>query len=124
MPEGGTIPSSGGPTAADVVSVAKLAGLVNVSNELVADTEVSITTMLQSVLVDTFSGQLDDDLLHATGTGAEPHGLLEAADPPPPGGNFREAIVTAWGEIGDAGGDTRNIVAFCRPSDMATEFAR
>jgi Phage capsid family len=122
--EGGVIPSSGGPTAADVVAVTKLAGLLSVSNELVSDTEVRLTTMLTSVLIDTFSGELDDSLLHSDGTGPEPVGILDAATPAAAGATLREAIVAAWGEIGDSGGDSRSVVAFVRPSDAATEFAR
>ena len=63
---------------AEIVAVAKLAGLLDVSNEMVSDSAINITAQFTTLLRDSLSKQLDDGLLNGGGP-PEPKGVIDAA---------------------------------------------
>ena len=78
---------------AEVVAVAKLAGLLDVSNEMMSDASINLTAQFTTLLRDSLSRQLDDGLLNGRGP-PEPEGVI--APPPcdrrgPAGGGARRA---------------------------------
>ena len=84
------------------VAVAKLAGLLDVSNEMWTDSTFNLTAQFTTLLADSLSLQLDDGLL--TGSGPpEPAGVIAAA-PNAGGATLLEAVAAAKGGISDAGG--------------------
>jgi HK97 family phage major capsid protein len=87
------------------VGLAKLAGLVDVSNESVSDSVVNLTAQLTMLLRDSLSKQLDDGLLYGSGP-PEPAGVIASA-PPAQGATLLEAVAVAKGGIADAGGTPR-----------------
>ncbi len=87
---------------ADVVAVAKLAGLLDVSNEMMNDAAINLTVQFTTLLRDSLSAQLDDGLLNGGGP-PEPRGVIAAA-PPASGTDLLEAVLAARGSIADAGG--------------------
>jgi HK97 family phage major capsid protein len=93
---------------ADIVVAAKIAGIILVSNELVADSTVSITGVVGTLLRDSLSRDMDQGLLFGEGA-PEPDGIVAAA-PAVAGADLLTAALTAAAEITDAGG-TANTIA-------------
>jgi HK97 family phage major capsid protein len=94
---------------ADVVAVAKLAGLLDVSNEMMGDAAINLTAQFTTLLRDSLSKQLDDGLLNGSGP-PEPTGVIAAA-PAASGADLLEAVLTARGSIADAGGTATTLAA-------------
>ena len=88
---------------ADVVAVCKLAGLVDLSNELVDDAAINVTATLGTLLSDSLSAQLDAGLLSGSGANDQPNGVLNVA-PNVDGATLLAGVSTAAGQINDAGG--------------------
>ena len=87
---------------AEVVAVAKLAGLLDVSNEMMGDAAINLTAQFTTLLRDSLSKQLDQGLLNGSGP-PEPKGVVAAA-PEVTGTDLLEAVLKARGAIADAGG--------------------
>lgn len=87
---------------ADVVAVAKLAGILDISNETVADRSQNITAQLRTLLADSLSPDLDRGLLDGSGP-PEPAGVAAVA-PEAAGATLLAATAAAKGSIADAGG--------------------
>jgi HK97 family phage major capsid protein len=85
-----------------VVAVAKIGGIVDVSNESVTDSSINITASLGTVLQDSLSRDLDLGLLNGSGP-PEPVGVIGTA-PSASGVGLLNAVAAAKGSIGDAGG--------------------
>jgi Phage capsid family len=102
LPELGPIPEIDMADNAYIVSVAKIAGLVTLANELVNDAEVNVTNAVSTVLADSLSRDLDLGLLNGAGP-PEPAGVIPAA-PNVDAADLLTGVSTAMGEIGDAGG--------------------
>ena len=94
---------------AEVVAVAKLAGLLDVGNEMMADAAINLTAQFTTVLRDSLSRQLDDGLLNGSGP-PEPLGVIAAAAEAS-GADLLEAVLTARGAIADAGGTATTLAA-------------
>ena len=94
---------------AEIVAVAKLAGLLDVSNELVSDSSINITTQFTTLLRDSLSRQLDEGLLHGGGP-PEPAGVVANA-PEVSGADLLEAVLAARGSINDSGGAATTLAA-------------
>ena len=94
---------------AEVVAVAKLAGLLDVSNETMHDSAVNLTAQFTTLLQDSLSKQLDEGLLFGSGP-PEPTGIVAAA-PEVAGADLLTAVLTARGEIADAGGTADRFAA-------------
>ena len=94
---------------AEIVAVAKLAGLLDVSNEMISDSAISVTAQFTTLLRDSLSKQLDDGLLHGGGP-PEPAGVVANA-PEVPGADLLEAVLAARGSINDAGGAATTLAA-------------
>ncbi len=92
---------------AEVVGVAKLAGLLDVSNEMVSDSSINVTAQMTTVLRDSLSKQLDDGLLFGSGP-PEPRGVVASAAEVT-GADLFEAVLTARGAIADAGGQATTL---------------
>lgn len=103
LPELGPIPEIDVADAAYIVSVAKIAGLVTLANELISDAEVNVTSAVSTVLTDSLSRDLDLGLLNGAGP-PEPDGVVPAA-PAVVNADFLAGVTQAIGEIGDAGGN-------------------
>lgn len=84
------------------VAVAKIGGIVDLSNELWADNDINLTSQLGTLLADSMSRDLDLGLLNGQGP-PEPVGVLGVA-PPVSGPDLLAAAAAARGEIADAGG--------------------
>jgi capsid protein len=85
-----------------VVAIAKIGGIVDVSNESVSDTSINLTNSLSLVLRDSLSRDLDLGILNGTGP-PEPVGVIGVA-PAALGANLLAQVTAAKGSIGDAGG--------------------
>ena len=103
-PELGRIPEIDMNDETNIVATAKLAGLLPLSNEAVADSAINLTSMIRSLLTDGLSRDLDQGLLDGQGEAAnEPVGVVRFA-PPVAGANLLTAVAAAKGAIADAGG--------------------
>jgi hypothetical protein len=105
-----------------VIATHKLAGILEVSNESIADTAYNLDEQVSNALVDAFSHQLD--LGPLTGTGDvdnQPTGVVTVADEST-GDSLWSAAAAAIGELGEAGG-AANTVALGAAA-AATEAAR
>lgn len=85
-----------------VVAVAKIGGIIDMSNETVSDNAINLTTALATLLQDSLSRDLDLGLLNGGGP-PEPVGVLGVA-PPVTGADLLAAVAAARGQISDAGG--------------------
>ena len=94
---------------AEVISVAKLAGLLDVSNEMISDAAINISAQFTTLLRDSLSKQLDEGLLHGGGP-PEPKGVVATAAEAA-GADLLEAVLTARGAIADAGGTATTLAA-------------
>ena len=121
--EGAPIPAVDLNDGADVVAVAKLAGLVTMSNEFVDDNELPIGDLLRKAVADAMGPSLDFGLLFGSGP-PEPVGVLDSAPEAIGGADFRADILNAWGELVDAGADPSSIVAFASARVVAWELGR
>jgi len=100
---------------ADIVATCKLASIVLMSNESVADASVNLTQEFGELLRDSASAELDRGVLYGTDD-PEPRGLVAAA-PAAAGADLGAAITAAIGSIGDSGGVATHLAA--RPSVLA-----
>lgn len=121
--ENGLIPTVDLNDGADVVAVAKLAGLLGMSNEFVNDNELPMSDLLRKAVADAMGPKLDHGLLFGAGA-PEPLGVLAAAPTTLPYGDFRFGVIAAWGELVDAGADPEQIVAYASGATVAAELAR
>jgi HK97 family phage major capsid protein len=94
---------------AEIVAVAKLAGILDVSREMWSDAAINISAAFTTLLRDSLSKQLDDGLLHGGGP-PEPKGVIEAAAEVS-GADLLEAVLKARGAIADAGGAPTTVAA-------------
>jgi HK97 family phage major capsid protein len=94
---------------AEIVAVAKLAGLLDVSNEMMSDSAINITNQFVTLLRDSLSRQLDEGLLNGGGP-PEPQGVIASADEVT-GADLLAAVLTARGSIADAGGAATTLAA-------------
>ena len=109
-----------GPT----VAVAKIAGIVGLSNEMVADNSISVTSLLGQAIASSMGPKLDNGLLYGAGSPA-PVGILAGVPVAlEQGVDLRTDTILAWGELVDAGADPANVVAFASGGDVAEELAR
>ncbi len=120
LPELGLIPEVDLQDGTVIVAVAKLAGLVMVSNEAVTDSEVNLTNSLSTLLADSLSRDLDLGLLNGTGF-PQPDGVVPAA-PNVDAPDLLTGVATAMGEIGDAGGTPDTLAV--SGSTLAAENAK
>jgi HK97 family phage major capsid protein len=102
-----------------VVGVAKLGGIVDMSNESVSDNSINLSGELATLLRDSLSRDLDLGLLFGDAP-PEPIGAVGIA-PEVTGADLLEAVTTARGQIGDAGGSASHIAAL--PSVLANADA-
>lgn len=121
--ENGTIPAVDLNDGADVVAVAKLAGLLTMSNEFLSDGELPMSDLLAKAVADAMGPKLDRGLLFGAGAPA-PVGILAAAPTTLPFGDFRAGVIAAWGELVDEGADPEQIVAYASGATVAGELAR
>jgi HK97 family phage major capsid protein len=106
---------------AHVVGLAKLAGLVDVSNESVSDSQINLTAQITLILRDSLSKQLDEGILNGSGP-PEPVGVIGAA-PVADGPDLLAAVLAGRGSIADAGG-TPNILAMSGTALAAADGER
>jgi HK97 family phage major capsid protein len=102
VPELGRIPLMSLNDDAVVVAVAKLAGLLDLSNEMISDSTLNLTNTLTQLLGDSLSPQLDQGILYGDGP-PEPAGVVAVAEAVT-GDNLLDAVAAAMGAISDAGG--------------------
>ena len=103
-----------------VVAIAKIGGVVDMSNESVTDTSINLTASMSVVLQDSLSRDLDLGLLNGTGP-PMPVGVVGVA-PSALGANLLAQVTAAKGAIGDAGG-TASALAISATA-LAAEDAR
>lgn len=85
-----------------VVGIAKIGGIVDVSNESITDSSINLSNSLATVLQDSLSRDLDLGILNGGGP-PEPIGVIGVA-PPALGADLLAQVTAAKGSIGDAGG--------------------
>jgi HK97 family phage major capsid protein len=95
--------------SAVVVAVAKIAGLIDIANEMLSDASINVTTQVTTLIRDSLSKQLDDGLLFGSGP-PEPVGIVATAAEVS-GADLLEAVLTARGSINDAGGAATTLAA-------------
>lgn len=88
--------------SAYVAAVAKIGGIVDLSNESFTDSSINITAGLGVILQDSLSRDLDLGLLNGSGP-PEPVGVIGVA-PSAIGADLLGQVTAAKGSIGDAGG--------------------
>jgi hypothetical protein len=103
-----------------VVAIAKIGGIVDLSNEAVSDSAINLSASVATVIRDSLSRDLDLGLLNGSGP-PEPVGVMGVA-PSALGATLLAQVTAAKGSIGDAGGtpDTLAISA----TALADEDAR
>lgn len=106
-----------------VISVCKLATIVGLSNESLEDASVPISGLVTQAITDALGPVMDNGLLYGAAPPA-PDGVVAHATAAAAGADFREAVITAAGELGDAGANPARIVAFAAPSIVNAEWAR
>ena len=117
--EMGLIPLLDSNSDAYVVGAAKLAGIVLVSNEMVADASIPVTRQLETALRDTFSATAERDLIAGTDDG--PDGILASA-PVTAGEDLWAAAIAAKAEIAGNGGVATHIAV--NAADAGAEEGR
>ncbi|MBK8333795.1 MAG: phage major capsid protein [Acidimicrobiaceae bacterium] len=108
---------------ADVIAVAKLAGLITFSNESLDDPDEPVGDLLSAAVADAMGPELDAGLLFGAG-GVDPDGCFSLAPEAIGGADFRADVIGAWAELVDAGADPSSIVAFASASVIGYELAR
>jgi len=103
--EGAALPEINLNDSAYVVSVAKIGGVVPVTNEAIRDTSYDLDGQIGRVLVEAFSRDLDTGLLSGTGVSPQPQGVFGVATEIVEATTLVTATAEAVGEIGDAGGN-------------------
>jgi hypothetical protein len=103
--------------------VAKLGGILTLSNESIGDSVFNIESALSLLLRDTLSASLDDGLLYGAGVPA-PNGIVALATASAGGPDLRSSVIGSWGELTAAGADPSAIVAFVNPIAAAGEMGR
>jgi HK97 family phage major capsid protein len=89
--------------AAYNVTVCKIGGIVDISNEAVSDNAINLTAGLATVLRDSLSRDLDLGIIQGTGTPPQPQGVTGIAATAV-GADLPAQVTVAKGAIGDAGG--------------------
>jgi HK97 family phage major capsid protein len=102
LPELAPFPVVGLDDDAYVVAIAKIGGIVDLSNESVSDNAINRTAGLATILQDSLSRDLDLGLLEGSGP-PEPVGVYGVA-PSALGADLLAQVTAAKGAIGDAGG--------------------
>jgi hypothetical protein len=102
----------------------KLAALLSLSNESIGDAVIPIGNLTAQAIRDAMGPKMDDGLLHGTGTPPQPDGILAHATAAASGADFRMAVISAWGEVVNAGAPADQVCAFANPVVLATEWAR
>lgn len=119
--EGQDLPDVSLDTGSEIVVTKKLGGIVGLTNESIEDTTLNLTEEVTRVVRDAFSADLDSGLLHGTGAGATPTGVLSrAADVTGP--TLTAAIAAAMADMGEAGGTPSHVAL--SPSDAIAEATR
>ena len=103
-----------------VVAVAKLGGIVDLSNEGFTDASINMSAQLGDLLRDSLSRDLDIGLLTGGGPPA-PVGVVGVA-PEVEAADLHAAVTTARGQIGDQGGTANTLAAL--PSVLAAADAQ
>ena len=111
------IPVIGMNDDADIISVAKLASIVLLSNEGASDASRNMSNELGTLIRDSASIELDRGILYGTDS-PEPKGVVAAA-PAAAGEDLAAALTAAVGSIGDAGGTASHLCA--KPSVLAAQ---
>jgi hypothetical protein len=105
-----------------IVSVAKIAGRILLSNESIADADLPIATEIGRVIAGSMAAKADADLVYGdVGNPAAPTGFFDSL-PTADGDDLRAAVVTAAGEIMGAGGSPNVVVL--SPAGWAAEMQR
>ena len=103
-----------------MVAIAKIGGIVDLSNEAVTDSSINLTASLGTVIQDSLSRDLDLGLLNGSGP-PEPVGVIGVA-PTAVGADLLAQVTVAKGAIGDSGG-TPTALAICATA-LAAEDAK
>lgn len=107
--EGQPLPAVALGDDADVIAVAKLAGLITFSNESLDDPDEPVGDLLSAAVADAMGPELDAGLLFGAG-GVDPDGCFSLAPEAIGGADFRADVIGAWAELVDAGADPSSIV--------------
>ena len=122
--EGQSIPDVDLNDDADVIAVAKLSGIVTLTNEFWDDADLPVSDLLATAVSDAMGASLDTGLLIGAGP-PEPVGVLASAPTATEvAEDMRQAVILAWGELVDAGASPDRIVAFAKASVIAAELGR
>lgn len=92
-----------------IVALAKIGGIVDVSNESVDDAQINLMGQINTLLRDSLSRDLDLGLLNGSGP-PEPEGVIANA-PATAGASLYAAAMAARGEIADQGGSATVLAA-------------
>lgn len=101
-----------------VVVVAKVAGILPISSEMLSDSSLNVTGFVSGAIQDSLSRDVDEGVLRGTGT-PQPDGLIDQC-PVTAGPTLIAAVGAAIAEVGEAGG-TVNTLALS-PTDYAAEL--
>lgn len=104
-----------------VVSVAKIAGQLLLSNESVADQELNLTSEVGRLVRESMAAKADTDLTYGTGPAPEPVGFLPGLTPVV-NTTLRGAVIDACSEILAAGGTPTTVLL--SPAQWAAEMRR
>jgi HK97 family phage major capsid protein len=102
-----------------IVAVCKIAGILQISQEMFTDSAVNIVNWVTGALTDSLSRDLDLGLLNGTG-GLQPDGIIAQAAAVA-GETLNEAAAAAIAAIGEAGGQASTIAL--SPTDYAAELS-
>jgi HK97 family phage major capsid protein len=122
--EGQPIPPVALGDAALISTPRKLAALLSLSNESREDASIPLAQLTGAAIRDAMAPTMDDGLLHGDGVAPHPDGILGHATAAASAADFRQAVITAWGEVVDAGAPADQVCAFANPVILATEWMR
>lgn len=105
----GEIPAADLGDDAAIVTPAKIAGRLLVSNEAVSDTEFPLASEIGRLIQGGLAAKADADLTYGSGPAPEPTGFLAALDSGS-GATLRAAVVDAVAQILAAGGKPTHVI--------------
>lgn len=108
VPEAAPLPLVDLNDDAVIVAVAKLSGVISVSNESWSDASLPLVQLVGRAIADSMGPSLDDGLLHGTGEAGAPAGVL-ATIPVTPAASLFAGVVNAAAEIASAGGQASTV---------------
>jgi HK97 family phage major capsid protein len=121
VPEGGLMPLLDMNDTAKIIAVAKLAGVITVSNESWRDAAFPLLQQIGQAVSDSYGPKLDDGMLHGSGAAGEPQGVIASIDTITAPSLFA-GVIEAIATLASNGGTASTL--FVNPAAWSAEASR